>query len=256
MLMKIERINDNQIRCTLTSEDLSGRQIRLSELAYGSDKARQLFHDMMQEARQTVGFAPGSSPLMIEAIPVSGDSLVLIITRVDDPEELDTRFSRFTRSEDMPVQDRPQAFPGADEVLELFNRIFDRQGTSAGDDASSPSQENSGAPASAGQSRRISDTDGLVQAFRFRSLDDVIEAAHCTVPYFDGESSLYRMPEDGSCRLVVHQSSIPPEEFNRICNTFSEYGAAEILSPARAAWLSEHGHLLIRGCALQKLREL
>ena len=45
--MKIERLNENQIRCTLTREDLQGREIRLSELAYGSEKARRLFHDMM-----------------------------------------------------------------------------------------------------------------------------------------------------------------------------------------------------------------
>ena len=33
---------------------------------------------------------------MIEAIPITADSIVLIITKVEDPEELDTRFSRFT----------------------------------------------------------------------------------------------------------------------------------------------------------------
>ena len=35
--MKIEKVNDNQIRCTLTRQDLADRQIKLSELAYGSD---------------------------------------------------------------------------------------------------------------------------------------------------------------------------------------------------------------------------
>ena len=36
--MKIEKMNDHQIRCTLTSEDLATRNIKLSELAYGSEK--------------------------------------------------------------------------------------------------------------------------------------------------------------------------------------------------------------------------
>ena len=31
--MKIERINENQIRCTLTSFDLSSRNLNLGELA-------------------------------------------------------------------------------------------------------------------------------------------------------------------------------------------------------------------------------
>ncbi len=46
--MKIEKVSDNQIRCTLTREDLAERQIKLSELAYGTEKAKLLFRDMMQ----------------------------------------------------------------------------------------------------------------------------------------------------------------------------------------------------------------
>ena len=55
--MKIEKINENQIRCTLTAADLEERKIRLSELAYGTEKARSLFRDMMMEAevRRTMG---------------------------------------------------------------------------------------------------------------------------------------------------------------------------------------------------------
>ena len=37
---------------------------------------------------------------MIEAIPSSSDSITLIITKVEDPEELDTRFSKFTPAGD------------------------------------------------------------------------------------------------------------------------------------------------------------
>ena len=49
--MKIERVNDNQIKCTLTGSDLSARNLSLSELAYGTDKARSLFQEMLQKAR-------------------------------------------------------------------------------------------------------------------------------------------------------------------------------------------------------------
>ena len=95
--MKIEKINENQIRCTLTKSDLEERHIRLSELAYGSDKAKDLFRDMMQQANTEFGFEADNIPLMIEAIPVSADSIILIISKVEDPEELDTRFSKFTK---------------------------------------------------------------------------------------------------------------------------------------------------------------
>ena len=94
--MKIEKVNDNQIRCTLTREDLAERQIKLSELAYGTEKAKLLFRDMMQQAAYEFGFEADDIPLMIEAIPLSQDTIILVITKVEYPEELDTRFSRFS----------------------------------------------------------------------------------------------------------------------------------------------------------------
>lgn len=115
--MKIEKINDNQIRCTLGKKDLADRNLKVSELAYGSEKARELFRDMMQQASFEFGFEAEDIPLMIEAIPVSADCIVLIVTKVDEPEELDTRFSRFS-SEYNDDYDYPD-----DEYSEDFSDI-------------------------------------------------------------------------------------------------------------------------------------
>lgn len=98
-LMKIEKLNENQIRCTLNKSDLASRQLKINELAYGSDKAKELFRDMMQQASYELGFEAEDTPVMIEAIPVSSECIVLIVTKVDNPEELDTRFSRFSPSD-------------------------------------------------------------------------------------------------------------------------------------------------------------
>ena len=126
--MKIEKLNENQIRCTLTREDLANREIKLSELAYGSEKAKSLFRDMMQQAADDFGFEANNIPLMIEAIPISADSIILIITKVEDPEELDTRFSRFTPEEDSSDRGRSsvslaEALTGADDILDLIQKI-------------------------------------------------------------------------------------------------------------------------------------
>ena len=94
--MKIEKISDSQIRCTLNRSDLQSRELKLSELAYGTEKAKNLFHDMIEQAAHQFGFKADDIPLMIEAIPVSADCIILNITKVEDPEELDTKFSRFT----------------------------------------------------------------------------------------------------------------------------------------------------------------
>ena len=67
--MKIERTSENQIRCTLNKHDLMERQLKISELAYGSDKAKELFRDIMEQANIDLGFDADDIPLMIEAIP-------------------------------------------------------------------------------------------------------------------------------------------------------------------------------------------
>ena len=119
--MRIERVNDRQIRCTLTKADLADRQLKISELAYGTEKAKLLFRDMMQQAEYQLGFEAEDIPLMIEAIPLSGEAIVLIITKVEDPEELDTRFSKFAPSVREEMSDgsyyNQEKTAGADDII-------------------------------------------------------------------------------------------------------------------------------------------
>ena len=124
--MKIERINDPQIRCTLSNFDLSERNLNLSELAYGTEKARRLFQEMVQKAYDEVGFDAEDIPLMVEAIPLSNESIMLVITKVDDPEEVDTRFSKFAPAPegDFPELRGEPADPGL-EGGEVFTALRD-----------------------------------------------------------------------------------------------------------------------------------
>ena len=136
--MKIEKINDNQIRCTLTQQDLENRHIRLSELAYGTEKANLLFHDMIQQANYEFGFEADDLPLMIEAIPVSPEAIILLITKVEYPEELDTRFSKFSNPpkdyENYDDDDMEDIFAeGADDILGLFKKIAEEKNASSED---------------------------------------------------------------------------------------------------------------------------
>ena len=245
--MKIEKINDNQIRCTLTSDDLANREIKLSELAYGTDKAKNLFRDMMLKAQNELGFEADNIPLMIEAIPVTPDSIVLIITKVEDPEELDTRFSKFTPVSEisLDVSETPQV-PGADDIIDIFQKLCEAK--LKGRAAKKETKEET-APTS-------EPAVNLVRLFSFQSLDDVIEAAHALNGFFDGTNSLYKNLQQKTFALVLHQSDRTPEEFNKICNMLSEYGIGKAFSAAGEAYLLEHGEAIIKNIALQQLVQL
>lgn len=87
--MKIEKINDNQIKFLLTNEDLQEREIKLSELAQGSEKAQAFFRDIMTEAMLDCGFDASNTPLMIEAMPVAMDTVMIIVSKVNKDVDID-----------------------------------------------------------------------------------------------------------------------------------------------------------------------
>lgn len=247
--MKLEKINENQIRCTLTREDLEMHQVNLRELAYGSEKAKKLFRDMMQQAQIEFGFEADNIPLMIEAIPVNLDSIILIITKVEDPEELDTRFSKFS-----PYKENTQAEPlqldGADSIIDIFQRICESK-LKGKPSKSTGSQETEEASSNSQETPAVN----LIRQYTFSHLDDVIAASHGLNGFFTGENTLYKTSGNDSYQLIIHQSSHTPQEFNKICNILSEYGRGRACTPAGEAHLIEHGELISTN-ALQQLIQL
>ncbi len=241
--MKIERINENQIRCTLTSFDLSVRDLNLGELAYGSEKAKKLFREMIQKASNEVGFDAEDIPLMVEAIPLSNESIMLIITKIEDPEELDTRFSKFSAApEEETTMLASELLEGADTLLEFFAR-----GEEARQEDRAPEQEETSA-AQAGQPS--------VRYFSFENLDRVCNAARVAGRGYGGVNTLYKNPVSGRYYLVIHHPLGDNDSFNRICNLLSEYGTPIKAGHASEAYYEEHYEVLVRGHALQALSSL
>ena len=239
--MKIEKVNENQIRCTLTREDLASRELKISELAYGTEKAKSLFRDMMQQANFEFGFEAEDIPLMIEAIPLNADCIVLVITKVEDPDELDTRFSRFAPSvtED---NDEDSDSSAADEILDLFRRIQNEDKAEGGPEAPviSVPEENDTARS---------------RLFRMDTLNQVLRAATVIGNHYHGLSSLYH-EEGNAYYLVMTQGEEDREVFDRVCNVISEYGIPRRSTPASRTFLEEHCSTLITDHALQRLANI
>ena len=229
--MKIERISDSQIRCTLSNFDLSERNLNLSELAYGTEKARRLFREMVQKAYDEVGFDAEDIPLMVEAIPLSNDSIMLVITKVDDPEEVDTRFSKFAPAPEGDFSElRGEiADPGL-EGGEVFTALRD-----AG-------SETAGRP--------------RTRVYQFSCLDKVIEAAGIVGTAEGITDTLYKNPEDGSFYLVMTDSSGSAEAFSAVCNKLSEYGSRVKETYSSPSYYEEHYELILKERALERLAKI
>lgn len=248
--MKIEKVNENQIRCTLTRQDLADRQINLRELAYGTDKANGLFHDMIQQANYEFGFEANDIPLMVEAIPLSSESLILLITKVEYPEELDTRFSNFSELDEDALfhetDSQNVASPkGADDILGIFNKIREKaKEVSATLEQKEEAVTLEQVPAD------------FTKMFEFPTLEQVERLAHVLSDYYDGRNDLYKNENKNCFYLVIHKDDHTPEEFNKICNIICEYARQKNYTTAMGAFFSEHGRKITGPRALQMLAAL
>lgn len=269
--MKIERINNNQIRCTLTGQDLAERHLQLSELAYGSDKAKRLFRDMMQQASCELGFEAEDIPLMIEAIPLSGGSIMLNITKVEYPEELDTRFSNFTDyGEEFENYDTDTAdFPtleGADGILDLFRKLGEaaavlhpaENGAASKDTAPAdfvPLKDTAAnvTPAASNETAApITAAADIVKLFSFQKLAHIIRLAHVLQSFYTGDNSLFLDVPEQVYYLVLHKSDHSPSEFNKVCNILSEYALQNRYIESAEAYFNEHFKCIAAHDALQR----
>ena len=257
--MKIERINENQIRCTLTSFDLSMRNLNLGELAYGSEKARSLFREMIKKAEAEVGFEAEDIPLMVEAIPLSAESIILVITKIEDPEELDTRFSRFSpvSEEGAPESSLPnELLDGAEQILNLLSPGGGNQetGRSPVSGKAVSSTDSSGTvPEGAGRTY----ADSLAQRiFCFDSLKTAAQACRIGGQAFEGESLLYKNRRSGKYYLFLRELTPGSEDFIRFCNLLVEYGTSVRAEYASRAYFDEHYERIIREDAVAVLNRL
>ena len=277
--MKIEKVNDTQIRCTLTKEDLADRQLKLSELAYGTEKAKSLFREMMQQAAYEFGFEADNIPLMIEAIPLPSESIILIITKVEYPEELDSRFSQFSppSEEDIPEVIQESSAPvleGAEELMNLFKKIknhkSNEENSSDGKALSelhsiaetvnsglekllSTTQKSKEIPEASSKEPKAQTPSKLMI---FNSLDEVIRVASFIGNYYHGNNDLYHDTKNQQYCLVLHKGDHSTEEFHRVCNTLSEYGRQGSYSKAMEAYFNEHNQKVLSRQALQILKDL
>lgn len=244
--MKIEKINDNQIRCTLNKSDLASREIKISELAYGTQKAKELFRDMMQQAAYEFGFEAEDIPLMIEAIPVSPDCIVLLITKVEDPEELDTRFSKFAPAKDEEDDESEESENDVFELINDMNNLINH----VKDIANSKANTTDG---SATSEQQKPTKEHLAKCFKFNSLNEAITVCHFCTGLFNGESSLYK---SNSNQYYLYIEAVKSLDFAKVCNVFSEYSTTVRTNYSAKSYYNEHFECIIPNGAVEKLSKI
>lgn len=219
--MRIEKINDTQIRVTLSHSDLNPRDIKISELAYGSQKAQELFRDMMTQAYEEFGFVTENIPLMIEAVPLSRESIMIVVTKIEDPTEIDEKL------EELGTQPTHRTFKSHDQVGSNRNK-------------SSKTED------------KLKQTQNHVLIYSFSSLDELTNAGHRINAIYCGMNSVYK--QDNSTYFLVLQPNfmhkVTQEQLEAVLD---EFGNKHVSSSLSERYLTEHTTLLIKDKAIEVL---
>ncbi len=262
--MKLERISENQIRCTLTRSDLADRELKISELAYGTEKAKALFREMMMQASDELGFEADNIPLIIEAIPISNECIMLIVTKVEDPEELDTRFSKFTPfSDDTDLaydDDHESFYTGADEILDIFKRLSSDIIAKAAAGSRETLQDSavSVQPLET-ETQNMDDTEPphtRIRIYEFNTLEDVSHLSTLVPEDFFCVNVLYKNPSTRHYYLVLTSDGASPADFDHVCRLATEFGHPLKACANTLYYYDEHYEVIIRRNALRVLKNL
>ena len=224
--MKIEKISDKRLKILLTSEDLKQRNIKMTELAFGTEKTRELFKEMMEIASDECGFYAEDSQLMIEAIPLSLEAIVILVTKIDEEDAEGDKTPVDSIDSDADLDSGGQERSG--------RRFVRHSGRSS--------------------SVKKSADDNLVSVFEFNKLDDVSLVSRNLFGRFTGESYLLKLK--GNYFLVLQNNSSLDEISDKDLEIImGEYGRKREVNPISRAYLFEHGELIIDNPAIDVLSE-
>ncbi len=222
--MKIEKISDTQIQVTLNHSDLINRDIKISELAYGSKKAQALFKDMMTRAYEDFGFETENIPLMIEAVPISTDSIMIVVTKVEDPAQIDEKLDSMG---ERPTH-RTFKEPEEDRLTDL--KLMGKEAKERTKNTKKQTQ---------------------ILMYEFKDLDDVARAAHAVESIYIGDNSLYKY--DKRYFLVLNKNQRAKVKPEAVVGIMDEFGKSYRATTLNEMFLKEHGKCLIQTHAIDVL---
>ena len=220
--MKAERINQDQIRFTLNAVDLQERNLRVSELAYGSEKTKALFDDMMKTVLEQFGVDFSEKPLMIEAIPVSESTLTITVTRVSGAAELGALFGS-----NLPDgrRDQKEAPPEPKAATKETKRR---------------------------QSSMELPENGEEVIYAFPDFESLCRAARHIPQQVGLKNMLYHDEQKGKYYLIVHYKKMD-QRIRYVVSLLSQYCETWTINRHTEVIIKEYGRLVIKTRAIQKL---
>lgn len=248
--MRIEKTSDNSIRCFIDRDELSYMHLNIDNIAYGNENAKTLFKKAIRAANEELGF-DFENPLAVEAIPMQDGSIMLNITKIEMPDELDTRFSKFSVQ---PVN-KESIVPSFMQIIgNIFDAEFDEPPQITASIIEIPRSN----------IRRVKkNVDVYNRVYRFDNLDHIIDACKNIQNRFRSSVNSVLYKDEEQSKYYLHVTPLNTfcitdikADYNIVCNTLSEYGINIPSNRYNIAYYNEHYKTIISNEAISKLSSL
>lgn len=231
--MRIERVDDKTVKCFLSNEELDEYEIDYKDFILRSDKAKQVVHDIIEQAVEQVGYKPPKFAFDMQIMMLPDQGLLLTFSESDSTN-----------------------IPNAQQILEYLKEMKQAlQGTKGQLGITDNSEIFGGGLIENSQSEQTGVTQDARPGsaiFVFENLRQVMDYAGALPGNLRVRSALYET--DGLYYLYLQKGSASYERYSRLCIQALEFGQLYGADEMLLLPLQEHGSCLIAEKALQKLR--
>ncbi len=92
--MKVEKVDNNKVKITLSFEELEMRNITISDIEKNTSAAKNLFTDLIEETNLDEDFEFENSQLFIEASSDNTNTFILTITKIENLPDINKYSTR------------------------------------------------------------------------------------------------------------------------------------------------------------------
>ncbi len=247
--MRFEKINENKLKIELTKEDLIAHNIKISDIAFGSDNSRKLLHDIMAQAFEELNFEPDNLPLVIEAVPTSGFSINIFITKIQDENELEENLGKVAKQNEKNLEGLNLLEKFTNEFEQAFKNKFSEKETGDNPNQKELASNKDGNKSPSFQQKSILEKTEII--YKFVSLDDVIDLSHVLKDSYTGKTILYK--HEDVFYLFLNARGYEKVDVVKLRLTLDEFGDFVSTHKVAQGFLNEHGMVILKSDVFKKL---
>lgn len=235
--MKIERVDDKTVKCFLSNEELEEYDIDYKDFILRSDKAREVVQEIIEQAREEVGYKPPQFAFDLQIMLLPDQGLLLTFSDRDPEGKESDQFIECLKE--------------MKRILQRTREKLSMNGNSAPGGQEGSAVQGTGQEGSASGQNQQTERPGFA-VFVFAGIGRIMEYAAVLPSNLMVDSRLYEM--DGLYYLYLLKGRASYERYSRACVQAMEFGSLYAAEESQVVGLEEHGKCLIAEKALKKLR--